>query len=119
MNTQHERNATHDGRAARRAGRASAMARAGVLIAIILAASVVVASLPEPERDPVPAPTIKEPKPRPPPAPALTPERGRLLYENHCTECHESVVCMYARAAAPAPSLSWKAGCGIGPRSWA
>lgn len=26
------------------------------------------------------------------PAPAADPDRGRMLYENHCTGCHQSVV---------------------------
>jgi hypothetical protein len=53
-----------------------------------LAAKLVDAPLPpampegQPERDGAPKKAVKED----------TPSRGQLLYENHCTGCHESVV---------------------------
>lgn len=92
MNTWHRRNDSDDDQTAAAAGPASITARVAVLIVTILAAALAAASVPGPEREPVPVPTPEAPGRKPPPAPALAPERGRLLYENHCTTCHESVV---------------------------
>ncbi len=44
-----------------------------------------------PERPPAPeVHTGKTERPKPMPMPLVS--RGRMLYENHCTACHESVV---------------------------
>jgi hypothetical protein len=44
----------------------------------------------QPPVPPVPLPAEKSESSRPPPA--VTGSRARMLYENHCTRCHTSVV---------------------------
>ncbi len=68
-----------------------------LLVSLLLAVTAANAAIPDqleaPARTPIAGERLEPAKPPVTPAsPPLTPTRGELLYENHCTACHESVV---------------------------
>ena len=62
------------------------------------------------EQQTVPAAPLPTEKPKDlQPSPAVVGSRGRMLYENHCTRCHTSVVHVRERrkASTPAEVEAW------------
>jgi mono/diheme cytochrome c family protein len=58
----------------------------------------------KPKQDPAQAVNQPPAADKAPATPASTPSRGQLLYENHCTKCHESLV--HIRANRKSKSIS-------------